>query len=182
MTDQIARHYQNVGPGVSEEDVQKLLELHNRWWYANHLIDIPLMQTCFVEGTPYHMFNLQGHPYYGLAEKTKLWEFYKTQLRLAVDPPRQIVQFLAQGDLAWLSAEIVFPVQEVGDKGLDTRGTNYDPKDSLRIRSTECYRRDDGNGNPEWRMWHFHCSPAPDADDPRPAYGDTARERGELIP
>lgn len=92
------------------------------------------------------------------------------------------MQFVAEGNLAWLTAEVLFPVREVGDQGMATKSTGYDPATALRIRATECYRRDDGNGNAEWRMWHFHCSPAPDADDPRPAFEDTARDRGELIP
>ena len=55
------------------------------------------------------------------------------------------------------------------------------PRDEDPARSTEAYQRDDGPGNPECRMWHFHCSPPPDADEPRPPFGETARSRGELV-
>lgn len=181
-TNAVARFRQHVGTGVSDDDVAEILRLHRQWWDANHGIDIPRMQACFPAGSNYHMFNLQGHPYYGIAEKTALWELYAVQIEVTSPPPTQIVQFVADGDLAWLSAEVIFPLREVGDTGLGTTSTGYRPSEQHRVRSTECYRRDDGSGNPQWRMWHFHCSPAPNADDPRPAFGDTARDRGELVP
>lgn len=177
-----ARFVQYVGSDVSDDDVAEILRLHREWWDANHGVDIPRMQQCFPEGdNAYHMFNLQGHPYYGLAEKTALWEHYAKELDIPSDPPSQVVQLVADGNLAWLSAEVLFPLREIGESGLGTTSTGYRPTDQHRVRATECYRRDDGNGNAVWRMWHFHCSPAPDADDPRPAFGDTARSRGELV-
>jgi hypothetical protein len=45
-------------------------------------------------------------------------------------------------------------------------------------RSTEVYKRDDGEGNWAWRMWHFLCSPLAPADEPRPGFGDTFADRG----
>jgi hypothetical protein len=49
-----------------------------------------------------------------------------------------------------------------------------------RGRSTEIYKRDDGEGRPIWKMWHFHCSPLPPADALRPGFKDTAQSRGGL--
>jgi hypothetical protein len=39
------------------------------------------------------------------------------------------------------------------------------------------FRRDDGRGNPVWKIWHFHCSPLAPEDEPRPGFGDRAHER-----
>jgi hypothetical protein len=29
----------------------------------------------------------------------------------------------------------------------------------MPIRMTEVFVREDHQGKPEWKMWHFHCSP-----------------------
>lgn len=181
-TTRIARFVQEIGPGVTEEDIDTILHLHREWWEANHGIDIARMRVCFVQGGSYHMFNLQGHPYYGIAEKVRLWEHYQKQLEIPENPRTVVVQFVAEGNMAWLTAEVLFPLRETGSEGLGATSTGYNPSEQHRIRSTECYRRDDGEGNAVWRMWHFHTSPAPDADEERPAFGDTARSRGELVP
>ena len=46
-----------------------------------------------------------------------------------------------------------------------------------RIRETEIYRRDDGHGNPVWKMWHHHASPCADDHEPRIPFGDTYASR-----
>jgi hypothetical protein len=76
-------------PGTASEGVdrdrERILYLHREWWEANNGLDIPRMARVFPEGDHYLMFNLQGHPYYGIAEKKKLWEFYQNEVE--IDPP-----------------------------------------------------------------------------------------------
>lgn len=183
-TPQIAAFSQFIDTTDPDADAAAILHAHREWWNANCGVDIPRMRPNFPEGpNNYLMFNLQGHPYYGIVEKVALWEHYHKELNIPEQPETRIVQFVAQGDLAWIAAEVLFTLGEVGEKGLGASSAGYKPSVSRhRIRSTECYRRDDGNGNPEWRMWHFHASPLPAADEPRPPFGDSARDRGELVP
>ena len=63
-------------------DRERILYLHREWWEANNGLDIPRMARVFPEGDHYLMFNLQGHPYYGIAEKKKLWEFYQHEVQI----------------------------------------------------------------------------------------------------
>jgi hypothetical protein len=63
-----------------ESDKAAILSLHKDWRTANGGLDIPLMRTVFPVGDAYLMFNLNGHPYFGIEEKTALWEYYQTRL------------------------------------------------------------------------------------------------------
>ncbi len=179
----VAAYDEMIDSPTAEADIAAIRHLHDEWWAANRGCDIPRMVPNFPEGPHYLMFNLQGHPYYGIEEKTKLWEFYSDKLDVREVPETRIVEFVLKGDVAWLAAEIIYTLGEVGGGGVAATSTGYQPTiNRHRVRSTECYLRNDGTGRPEWRMWHFHCSPLPTADEPRPGFGDTARERGELVP
>lgn len=171
-----------VGTTV-EADAAAILNAHAEWWAANHGLDIDRMRSSFPAGDRYLMFNLQGHPYYGIEEKTKLWAHYADQIEVPEEPVTRVVRLELRGDMAWLAAEVLFTLGEKVEGGIGATSAGYEPQTSKhRIRSTEVYHRDDGDGNPRWTMWHFHCSPLPSADEPRPPFGDTARDRGELVP
>ncbi len=161
-----------------EQDREDILKLHKDWWEANHQLVIPLMQSVYPSGDSYLMFNANGHPYFGIEEKTKLWEWYQKELDIVAFPDIEIMRLTISGDMAWIACEGVFPMRAIGDSG--TGSATWEMKDAMenRLRATEIYQRDDGDGNPVWKMWHFHCSPLPDADEPRPCFGDTGRERG----
>ncbi|MCU1659763.1 MAG: hypothetical protein JWO57_4419 [Pseudonocardiales bacterium] len=162
-----------------EEDKAAVLKLHKDWWEANHQLTIPLMQSVYPSGDSYLMFNANGHPYFGIDEKTTLWEWYQGQIDVVAFPDVQIMRLSISGDMAWIGAEVVFPMVAVGEAGTgsDTWEMKTDPTEN-RLRATEIYQRDDGDGNPIWKMWHFHASPLPAADEPRPAFGDTGAARG----
>jgi len=162
-----------------EEDREAILKLHKDWWEANHQLVIPLMQSVYPSGDAYLMFNANGHPYFGIEEKTKLWEWYQQQIEIVEYPDIEIMRLTISGDMAWIACEGVFPMRPVGDQG--TGSATWEMKEDLsenRLRATEIYQRDDGEGNPVWKMWHFHASPLPDSDEPRPLFNDTPRERG----
>lgn len=81
--------------------------------------------------------------------------------------------------MAWLACEGVLPIRAVGRSGtgasnLQTTGSSVVP---FRVRTTEVYHRDDGEGDPIWTMWHFHCSPSAPEDEPRPGFNDTFTNR-----
>jgi len=154
-----------------EQDRQEILRLHEVWWKANTDVDIPKMRTVFA-GEKYLMYNLNGHPYYGLTQKTQLWEHLGKILCIPdISTPKNL-RLEIVGDVAWLACENIVR--------LELRpGVQFDgfPLTPFRIRSTEVYQRDDGNGNPVWKMWHFHCSPTAPEDAPRYPFDDTFASR-----
>ncbi|MCR2810625.1 MULTISPECIES: nuclear transport factor 2 family protein [unclassified Microbacterium] len=149
---------------TEEQDREAILKVHRDWWVANHKWDIPLMRECFPSGYSFLNFNLSGDPYFGREELTAFWEYFK-------DTPRElpavmhIWRLTVKGDMAWLVCE--------GNFETATAPNQF-------IRTTEIYQRDDGDGNPEWKIWHFHCSPTSPLDRPRQPFGDSYNSRGGL--
>jgi hypothetical protein len=141
-------------------DEQALLDLHRDWYYSNFNVNIPLMRTVFPSGEDtYIMYNLNGFPYFGVDELDTLWRFYArtSNFGLATD---RVMRVEVNGDLGYVLSEGIFPVEVLRD---DDRNDLPEPQKIVRtFRSTEIYKRDDGTGNPEWKMWHFHCSETPD--------------------
>lgn len=164
-----------------DDDKAAILELHKNWWEANHQLIIPLMKSVFPVGDEsYLMFNLNGHPYFGIGEKVTLWEHYQKELDIVMFPDIEIMRFTVSGDMAFIACEGIFPLRAIGDSG--TGSATWELKDgdydNFHVRATEVYQRDDGEGNPTWKMWHFHASPMPDGDEERPALGGTPNSRG----
>jgi hypothetical protein len=151
-----------------EYDRAQILNLHKEWWEANTGMEIPRMRPCFPEGMNYLMFNLNGCPYFGIEEKVELWEYLGAR---GVDFQAldvRVMRLEVRADMAWLACEAQS----------DRRSMDDDDYKPIRIRATEVYQRDDGAGEPQWRMWHFHCSFLPDADLKRVGFDDTHTERG----
>lgn len=166
---------------TNESDRSAILKLHKDWWEANNGLDIPLMQTAFPEGDAYLMFNLNGHPYFGIDEKTKLWEYYSTRINVGMSEV-YIMRLDIGADMAYLCAEGLFPRTQNpvdADGNPLTIGQTESAFGAVtRVRATEIYKRDNGAGEPVWKMWHFHCSPLPPGDEVRPSTDDTADQRG----
>jgi hypothetical protein len=164
-----------------EQDRKDILKVHRDWWTANYGTQIPLMQTCFPRGNNYLMFNLNTHPYFGIDEKTKLWQHYLTQLKVPRMPQVMIMRLDINGDMAYIACEGMFPEKQIGPEGRGTVTRPLDPKkeiDWMRFRATEVYQRDDGEGHPVWKMWHFHASIMGPETEARPGFKDTPGERG----
>src|ERR1700742_5092522 len=85
-----------------DRDREEILARHKDWWEANNGLDIPRMEYCFPRGMNYLMFNLNGHPYFGLEEKVKLWEWYQKELDIPEKPDIRIMKLTIDGDMAWL--------------------------------------------------------------------------------
>ncbi|MFI7066740.1 YybH family protein [Kribbella sp. NPDC050124] len=163
-------------------DEQAILQLHKDWWESNNGLDVPRMRQVFPTGDAYLMFNLNGHPYFGIEEKTNLWQWYRGRIEITA-PLVKIMRLDVVGDLAYIAAEGVFPsrqLRQADDSGevllIGESEQSFPPE--IRMRATEVYKRDDGTGELRWTMWHFHCSPLPPADEPRPSVGDTSEQRG----
>lgn len=150
-----------------DHDSREILRVHKQWWKANVGLDIPAMQACFPSGEAFSMFNRNGFNYFGVDELTKVWKHY------AKGPPRLIqtvaVSRLVVGsDIAWLLCELKYRrVSPVTSEG------HWEPTNTDQVfgsKATEIYHRDDGNGKPEWRMWHFHSSALQPDGEARPAF------------
>lgn len=154
-----------------ETDRDEILRLHRLWWESNFAFDIPRMRSVFA-GERYLQYNLNGQPYYGLEEKTKLWEALKGNSAIPEisEPIRLRVEIGT--DIAWLACENIVRIET--RPGLQVPGI---PTTPFRVRSTEVYHRDDGAGNRVWKMWHCHCSPTAAEDEPRMPFGDTFSSR-----
>ena len=136
-----------------DKDAAAVRELHDGWYAANVGLEADTLPPFFPVGDGYLQFNLNGFTYNGVADKTKLW---RNQSSVGVnivrieDTSEPVIQVF--GDVALLTsegeAELVLP----GPTGtLENSGAK-------RFRNTEFYRRDDGNGHPDWRIWHMHVS------------------------
>ena len=96
------------------EDRQEILTVHRNWWRANERWDIPLMKTCFPVGPNYLMFNYNWHPYFGIEEKVRLWEYYKDS-GMTMDPPDvRIMKFEVIGDIAYIANEFEIRTNHAG--------------------------------------------------------------------
>lgn len=161
-------------------DEQRLLELHRDWYYSNFNINIPLMRTIFPRGERnFLMFNLNGHTYFGVDDLADLWSYYARTGRWGL-PEDYVLRVEVVGDLGYVVSEGTFPAWVVKDSDGNLLPEDQQRDLTTRYRSTEIYKRDDGEGRPEWKMWHFHCSPRP-PDDEAPAAKseyDAARVRG----
>jgi ketosteroid isomerase-like protein len=156
-----------------EDDRREILQLHRDWWESNRDWDIPRMRSVFA-GERYLQYNLNGHPYYGLAEKTKLWEALDGSIKIPEISEPIDLRLEIVGDAAWLACENIVRIELA--PGLEVPGV---PKTPFRIRSTEVYQRDDGAGRPIWKMWHFHCSPTAAETDARVPFGDSYASRSK---
>ncbi|MGW7536015.1 nuclear transport factor 2 family protein [Amycolatopsis sp. NPDC054798] len=130
-------------------DLERILEAHQGWYEANVGLVADRMLRYFPEGDGYHQFNLNGHTYHGVLDKHRLWVnaakigLSITAIKDTVGPDVQIF-----GDVALLTAEGVADVLAPGQQ--DAARTPF--------RTTEFFRRDDGKGGRDWRIWHMHVS------------------------
>ncbi|MEV8632992.1 nuclear transport factor 2 family protein [Streptosporangium sp. NPDC051023] len=169
MTD--IEYRRRTAPG---EDIDEILRLNREWWESNIGYVIPRMTQVFPSpGEEYLMFNFNGHPYFNMREKVALWEHYRATEDFVGKPDVRIMRLEVRGDTAWLACEARIDEIALAD-GAPDPGT----QNTLLIRATEIYHRDNGEGLPQWRMWHTHISPLPPADEPRPSFTDTTEERG----
>lgn len=155
-------------------DRDEILAVSKKWWDANRLGSIPMMCEAFVAGDKFHGFNLNGHTYYALDEWVQLWRYLAHVMKAAAPPdseeaamaqPRDL-RLVIRGDMAFLTAESVFTVNVLSTSDAES-GLLPGPGNVARIpfRATEIFVREDHEGKPVWKMWHFHASPrAPEGE------------------
>jgi hypothetical protein len=125
-----------------------------------------MMCDAFVGGDKFHGFNLNGHTYYAIDEWVQLWKHLAGVMQPSADPsegamaePRDL-RLVIRGDMAFLTAESIFTVN-VMPTSTSNSSLLPPPGQVARIpfRATEVFVREDHEGNPVWKIWHFHCSP-----------------------
>ena len=158
-----------TGIGTRDHDAREVLRLHKQWWKANVGLDIAAMQKCFPSGDAFSMYNRNGFNYFGRDEVIRLWKHYQQ------GPPRiiqtvAVLRLVVSSDIAWLICELQYrrtaPV---------TDATHWEPTDTDAVfgsQATEIYHRNDGDGRPVWKMWHFHSSALHPLGENRPAFDD----------
>ena len=137
------------------KDTAAILEVHDGWCRSNLGLVAESMLPFFPEGDGYLQFNLNGFTYNGVADKARLWRNLKAIgvdiVRLEEKEPPTVQVF---GDVALLTSEAeVELILPTATGALENSGTTH-------FRNTEFYRRDDGRGGADWRIWHMHVSPA----------------------
>lgn len=144
------------------DDIKAILAVHESWLLSNNGLVEERMYPNFAN-PGYLQFNLNGHQYNSVDEKVKLWEglhqigFDLQDMKIVEEP-----KVHQEGNLAYLTT--YWSAQVLGTQGTGVLEPQGAP---LVFRVTEVYRRDDGKGNPEWKIWHFHASPIADPTSPR---------------
>lgn len=154
-----------------EEDIEAIRHIHDEWWEANRSFDVPRMRKCFA-GDSFLQYNLNGHTYWSLDELTQLWESFGGMFGI---PEFEVIDLRIEvrGDMAWVAHEAVIRCVPVGDHQLPPEV----PSGPFRVRETEVLQRDDGAGNPVWKIWHHHSSVHAPDDQVRMGFDDTVLSR-----
>jgi hypothetical protein len=93
----------------------------------------------------------------------KLWEgLHAADFDLADMKIVEAPIVYSDGHLAYLMAIWSAVIVGTGSTGLMTPDS-----EPVVFRVTEVYRKDDGQGNPIWKIWHFHASPIAGPEMPR---------------
>lgn len=142
---------------VSEAKAE-ILRLHRAWFDANAGLKGDMLKDIFA-GETFFNYNLNGYRYNGLAEMEKLWspQYMPSAFDLRKLFNERNLEIVACAEMGWLTVEADVEMKMKASSGMgEMRGEEEVVVMPFRI--TETYRRDDGAGNPVWRMWHFHCS------------------------
>jgi hypothetical protein len=159
-----------------EEDRDAVLAVNEQWWKANVGLDVPAMRACFPSGTHFSMYNRNSFTYFGVDEITALWEWFRAN----GFPPRitqtvNLDRVEVWGDTALIVGEATY--RRV--VSVEQQGWEEVTSELFASKFTEIYRRDDGDGNPRWTMWHFQSAEMQPWETPRTAFGDS-RDKGEF--
>jgi ketosteroid isomerase-like protein len=138
------------------EDRQEIQRLHHQWVRANEGLHIDQMQPVMA-GEAFKHFNLNGFTYDGLSEITKLWERMAEAFHLKALVNETNLRIEVRGDMGFLTVEADCELEMLQPDGSgNMKGDGNEV--TMPFRMSEIFVRDDGYGNPVWKMWHFHCS------------------------
>ncbi len=145
----------------SESDRNRLLELHRQYLDSNLTLDTEALRKIWSGNPDCVFFNGNGYTYHGLAHWTKLWDFYRDQVKTAEPWQSTDVRLTGGGDMALLTCERTCKVDWTGEGEGEGEAPDFTNK-VWKTRSTEVYARENG----DWRCVHLHISTA--TEGPRP--------------
>ena len=151
-----------------ERDREEVMKLHNGWLDANRQGSIELMKSVFVGGDKFIGVNINGYIYRGIDEWVKLWTGFLRTVK-PIDLTETDFKLYLKGDVAWAAYDgamtlVGLPAETVGLYAQQYE-EQYKPM-TAAFHGTETFMREDENGNPVWKMWRFHGSPAPPGNAP----------------
>ena len=155
-------------------DEDQILALHQAWFDAAANLDVEGAREVTVAGEHYLMFNTNGHVYEGFDEMAQLWRHYGETIALSTcqDDAKPVVT--VDGNLAVLTCKREFmdisPLRSEGLGSSVMAPLDEEKPTRYPFFATEVYRRDDGAGNADWRIWQQHFSVIAPADEPRPGF------------
>ena len=164
-----------VSQPTVEQDIAEVKRIHDEWWASNADFDIPRMRLCLASGDKFLQYNLNGHAYRSVDELTQLWELIGQNYGI---PELEVIDMRIEvrGDMAWVSHEAL--IRRVAKPGGQLPPGAL-PSTTFRVRETEVLLRDDGAGNPVWRIWHHHCSVHAPDDQVRTGFQDSVLSRSK---
>ena len=142
-------------------DVEAVLAVRKRWAKASVGLNIDEMRQCFVKGRQLDMWNRNGHAYYSVDELAQLWRHLSEFLDLTEFRDIELPHVTVVGDVAWITC---------AHSLMDLAPRDGSPVRHYDMRCTEVLRRDDGEGKPEWRIWHCHYSVRAPEGERRPGF------------
>lgn len=146
-------------PQAIDETKAEILRLHRAWFDANSGLQSDRLKH-IMAGEAFFNYNLNGYRYDGLSEIEKLWQpqHMASAFELRELRNERHLQVEASAEMGWVTceADCELRMKLVGGSG---RMSGEGEIVVMPFRITEIFRRDDGSGQPVWRMWHFHCSP-----------------------
>lgn len=145
---------------LADDTASNVLEVHERWRLSQVGWKVDQMISCKAKGTNFLQYNLDGHIYRGSHELAALWEQMREHVDLVASEDMTPPNIMMLGDLVVLSIDLSvmrFRVPEPFTSDTGIWSITFEPDGTdLFFRSTEVYRKDDGSGRPEWRMWRAH--------------------------
>ncbi|HUK90351.1 MAG TPA: nuclear transport factor 2 family protein [Blastocatellia bacterium] len=144
-----------------DRDREEVMRLHTGWLDANRQRSIEMMRSVFVGGDKFIGVNINGYIYRGIEEWAKLWTgFMPTVTTLGVTESDLILY--VKGDMAWTAYQGTITVAGLPRAATGLYEEQYDESKPMTAawHGTEIFMREDEHGNPVWKMWRYHGSPA----------------------
>ncbi|KAB2812931.1 nuclear transport factor 2 family protein [Pimelobacter simplex] len=134
-----------------ERDREAVLAVHHRYnKEAQATADIELLAELWDDDPSNAFYNYSGHNYRGLAQWSKLWEYFGERIEYFVPWTSFDTQVNVQGDVAWVTSQRFHGLRWIGDEDLNPLG-----EPTVRLtRSTEVMVRKGDT----WKVVHAHFS------------------------
>jgi hypothetical protein len=157
---------------VSDRD--EILAVHKEWFNSAIGLDTERAKKCCAKGSSFRMYNTNGHVYKSWEDFETLWKHYGETIDVSECRDDDDVVIHVEGDLAYLYCDReVMDITPLKPEGLGSSVMEPLAEDEATrypFLGTEVYRRDDGEGNKQWRIWHQHFSVAAPQDETRPGF------------